>query len=163
MLTTLLIVDTLLGYNIYRSDDNKVTYNKLNTSLIADTNFTDMVPDYQDYCYYVTSVFQTYGSQTCQSDSSNVVCADVVTGIDPLNGGRISIYPNPTTDNVIVKSDFTITNVELINYTGQTEYSSQNVSEKTLKVNVANLNPDVYFVKVTTIECIKTMKIMVTK
>jgi hypothetical protein len=53
---------SLLGYNLYRSEDNKITWAKLNTALIADTNYTDHVPDYQEYCYYVTSVFPSYGS-----------------------------------------------------------------------------------------------------
>jgi hypothetical protein len=156
-------VRALLGYNIYRSDDFRVTYHKLNTNLLTDTSYVDLVPLYQEYYYYVTSVFPTYPSETCESDSSNVILADVITGIDPMNGGKISIYPNPATDNVIVKSDFTITNVEILNYIGQTVYTRQNVSAKSLKVNVANLTTGVYFVKVTTVEGIKTVKITVTK
>ncbi len=131
---------TVLGYNVYRSDDNKVTYVKQNAAMLTDTNFVQVVPFYQIYYYYVTSIFPTYPSEICESDSSNVILVDVIMGIDPLNGGKISIYPNPATDNVIVKSDFTITNVEVLNYIGQTVYTRQNVSEKTLKVNVANLS-----------------------
>jgi hypothetical protein len=134
----------------------------LNTSYITDTNYTDHVPDYQDYCYFVTSVFPTYGSGTCESDSSNVVCAEVITGIDPLNRGGISVFPNPAKDNVIVKSDFTITNIEILNYVGQKVYSKQNVIDKTVKVNLANLTAGVYFIKVTTLEGIKTIKITLT-
>jgi Secretion system C-terminal sorting domain len=156
-------VRTLLDYNLYRSDNNKITWNKLNAALIADTNYTDHVPDYQDYCYYVTSVFSTYGSMTCESDSSNVVCADIITGIDPLNSGRISIYPNPATDNVFVQSDFTITGIEVLNYTGQTVYTRQKLNEKTINVNVVDLTTGVYFVKVTAVEGIKTVKITVTR
>ena len=62
----------LLGYNIYRSNDDEITWNKLNTAIIADTNYSDNLPRYQDYHYYVTSVFQTYDFQTCESDSSNI-------------------------------------------------------------------------------------------
>jgi hypothetical protein len=156
-------VSALLGYNIYRSDDNKLTYNKLNTNLIPDTSYVNVVPDYGIYFYYVTSVFPSYGSLLCESDSSNVIMADVVIGIDELNGGRISIYPNPATENVFVKSDFTITNIEVLNYIGQTVYTRHNVSEKTVKVNVANFATGVYFVKVTTTDGIKTVKITVTK
>jgi hypothetical protein len=156
-------VRALLGYNIYRSEDNKITWAKLNTDPITDTNFVDVVPVYQEYCYYATSVFSTYESLVCESDTSNVVCADVITGIDPLNGGRISIFPNPATDNIFVKSDFTITNIEVLNYIGQPVYIRQNVSEKNLKVNIANLTTGVYFVKVTTVEGIKTVKITATR
>jgi hypothetical protein len=153
----------LLGYNIYRSDDFRQTYHKLNNTMLTDTNYMDVTPAYQDYYYYVTSIFPSYGSATCESDSSNVVPASVITGMDQLNGGRISIYPNPATDNVFVKSDFTITSIEVLNYIGQTVYTRQNVSEKTVKVNVANLTTGVYFVKVTTTEGIKTVKITVTR
>jgi len=131
--------------------------------MLTDTNYTDVVTDYQLYYYYVTSIFPTYDPKTCESDSSNVVPVTFWVGVDPLNGGKISIYPNPATDNVIVKSDFTITNIEVLNYIGQTVYTKQNVSEKTVKVNVANFNTGVYFVKVTTTDGIKTVKITVTK
>ena len=156
-------VRTLLGYNLYRSEDYQITWAKMNTTLITDTNYIDHVPDYQDYCYFVTSVFSTYDSFTCESDSSNIVCAEVITAIDPLDVRKISIYPNPATDNMTVKSDFTITNVEILNHTGQTVYTRQNVNEKTLKVNVADLTAGVYFAKVTTIEGTKMMKITITK
>jgi hypothetical protein len=156
-------VRALLGYNIYRSDDNKLTYDKRNTNLITDTNYVDVIsyPPWIFY-YYVTSVFPTYGTATCESDSSNVIAVTPI-GTEQLNGGRISIYPNPATENVFVKSDYTITSIEVLNYIGQTVYSKQNVSEKTQKVNVANLAAGVYFVKVTTTEGIKTVKITVTK
>jgi len=64
----------LLGYNIYRSDDNRETFNKVNASPITDTAYIDIVP-YSDslYWYYVTAVYQTYGSETAESDSSNVI------------------------------------------------------------------------------------------
>jgi len=156
-------IRSLMGYNLYRSEDNKITWDKLNNTLIADTIYTDHVPDYQEYCYYVTSVFPTYGSMTCESDSSNVVCADVVTGTDPLNRGGISIYPNPATDNLFVKSDFTINSIELLNYTGQAVYNHPNISEKTVQVNVANLTAGIYFVKITTVAGTKTIKITLTK
>jgi hypothetical protein len=153
----------LLGYNIYRSDDNKVTYNKRNTNLIPDTSYVDAVPAHETYYYYVTSVFPTYDTRTCESDASNVVEVVLVGTGQDLNGGKISIYPNPATENVFVKSDFTITNIEVLNYIGQTVYNRQNISEKTVKVNVAGLTAGVYFVKVTTVEGIKTVKITVTK
>jgi hypothetical protein len=157
-------VRALLGYNVYRSDDNKVTYNKLNTNLVTDTTYMDLVPGYQLYWYYVTSVFPTYGSQTCESPNSNEVSANVVmVGTEGLNGGGISIYPNPATDNVMVKSDFTISNIEVLNYIGQKVYAMNEIGAKSHKVNVSNLITGIYFVKVTTENGTKTMKITVTK
>jgi hypothetical protein len=153
---------TLLGYNLYRSEDNKITWAKKNTDLITDTNFTDLVPEYKDYCYYVTSVFSTYGSMTCESDSSNILCAEVVTGIDPLNGERISVYPNPATDFIFVESDLMITSIEILNYVGLTMFTLQHINEKTVEINVENLTAGVYFAKVTATEGIKVIRITVT-
>jgi len=153
----------LLGYNVYRSDDFRVTYNKRNTNLITDTSYVDVVPAHETYYYYVTSVFPTYGSATCESDSSNVIPVVLVGTGNQLNGGKIMVYPNPATDNVVVKSDFTITNIEVLNYIGQTVITRNNVSEKSVKVNVSELTTGVYFVKVTTVDGIKTVKITVTK
>jgi hypothetical protein len=114
------------------------------------------------FYYYVTSVFPTYGSATCESDSSNVEEV-IFIGIDQVNEGKISIYPNPATDNVQVKSDFTITSIDVLNYIGQTVYTRQNVSDKNVKINVANLTPGVYFLKVNTVEGVRTVKITVTR
>jgi hypothetical protein len=62
-----------------------------------------------------------------------------------------------------VKSDFTINTIEVLNYIGQTVYSSQNIGLKSQKVNVQNLAEGIYFVKVATSDGTKTVKITVTK
>jgi hypothetical protein len=152
---------TLLGYNLYRSDDNKLTYNKLNADLITDTNISDHVPAYKEYWYYVTSIFQTNGFMTCESDSSNIVCPEGLIVKDNLNVGRISIHPNPARENVIVSSDFTISGIELFNYTGQPVFARQNVNEKTIMVNVSALEPGIYLIRITTGKEISTTKITV--
>jgi hypothetical protein len=149
---------TLQGYNIYRSDDEMVTYNQINTSLVLDTTYVDMDVAYGAHYYFVMAAFAE-----CDSDSSNVVMADVVTGVNPLHGGNILIYPNPATDNIFVKSDYTIMNIEMLNYIGQSVYSRRDVNEKAMKVNVSNLTAGVYFVKVTTAEGIRTVKITVSR
>jgi hypothetical protein len=143
---------TLIGYNLYRSDNNQVTYIKLNTALITDTTYTDNVPNYKEYCYYVTSVFDIVYGFTCESDSSNVTCADVVNGMNVFNNGTLSIYPNPARDNVVIKSDFPITGVELFNHTVQTVFALQVPSEKTVTLNVSTLEPGVYFARIVSVK-----------
>ena len=147
---------SLQGYDIWRSDDNQVTFNKINTSIVTDTTYVDMSVEYGLHYYYVTSVFIE-----CTSDSSNIVMADVVTGIDPQVTSNFSIYPNPATEVVNIKSSDNITNIEIMNYLGQTVYTKQNVDNKTAKVNVTGLMNGVYFVKVTTTQGIRTVKITV--
>jgi hypothetical protein len=143
---------TLLGYNLYRSEDGQITWNKLNAAVIADTTFTDNVPVYKEYCYYVTSLYDLVYGFTCESDSSNVVCVDVVNGIDNVSSGSVFVYPNPATDKVMVKSDFPVMSVELFNCTGQISVSLRNLNEKAITVNVSALEPGVYFIRVTTVE-----------
>jgi len=148
---TLATTSSLKGYNIYRSEDDKVTYRKLNVSLITDTNYIDIVPGYQGYFYKVTAVFQPLGSITLESDSSNIVCEYFLGVDDNMNNGKISIHPNPASDNVIVRSDFPISGIELFNYTGQRVFARQKIYEKTFMVNVSALKPGLYLIR-TTIE-----------
>ena len=158
LLPTAPLASSLQGYDIYRSDDNKVTYNKINTAIVPGTTYTDMNVTYAQHYYYVTSVFTE-----CTSDSSNVVLADVITGINPIsNVGGISIYPNPASDIVNVKSDYNITRIDVMNFVGQTVYANSDVTAKTSKINVSSFTPGVYFVKVSTSEGVRTVKINVT-
>jgi len=149
---------SLLGYNIFRSDDGKVTWNQLNTTVIPDTTYADMNVSYGEHFYYVTSVFAE-----CTSDSSNVLKVDVVTGIDNLSNGAISVYPNPATEVVNVKSDYVISQIQVMNYVGQIVYNKTNLAAKIQKIDVAGLQAGVYFVKVTTSDGVRTVKITVTK
>jgi hypothetical protein len=153
----------LLGYNVYRLDPDSVNYYKRNQSLLSDTTFFETVPVYGQYHYFVTAVFET-GDIDCESDSSNILPIDIVPGInDPINNGSIMVYPNPATDIVNVKSNYTISQIEVLNYIGQTVYNRTNLEAKTDKINVANFQTGVYFVKVTTDQGVRTVKITVTK
>ena len=72
------------------------------------------------------------------------------------------IYPNPATELVNIKSDYTITGVEVINFVGQTVYSNNKVDSKTAKIDVTAFKVGVYFVQVSTSEGVRTVKITVT-
>jgi len=152
------LASSLQGYDVYRSDDNKVTYHQVNAAIVTGTTYTDMNVAYGVCYYYVTSVFTE-----CDSDSSNVVKASIIVGIDPItNVGGISIYPNPATELVNVKSDYSITRIDVMNFVGQTVYTNSDVAMKSAKINVSTFTPGVYFVKVSTSEGVRTVKITVT-
>jgi len=159
--TTQPLASSLLGYDVFRSDDSTVTYHKLNTSIVTDTTYADLdVQPYGNYYYYVTGV---YPECDMSSDSSNIIMVQLVIGIDKLNNGSVMIYPNPATELVNVKSDYIISQIEVMNYVGQTVYNKTNVEAKLAKINVANYQSGVYFVKVTTTQGVRTVKITVTK
>jgi len=148
----------LLGYNVFRSDDEQVTWDKLNTTPIPDTTYADMNVSFGWHYYYVTSVFDK-----CESPASNIIDVDVISGINDLSNGTIKIYPNPATEIVNVQSDFTILDIEVMNFLGQTVYTQRSVDMKTTKINVSSLQAGVYFVKVTTQQGVRAVKITVTR
>jgi len=159
---------TLAGYMVYRSDDFKVTYNPLFATPITDTTYADLSSkEYQDYYYFVTAVFSDQALnppvKICESDSSNIILVPLVDGIDDQSKGSIMVYPNPATENVNVKSDYTISQIEVLNYIGQTVYNKTDVKAKMTKIDVAHFQTGVYFVKVTTEQGVRTVKITVTK
>ena len=117
------------------------------------------------YKYYVTAVYNDTVPNTflCESPGSDTVTVLFPhVGITEIGAGQIMIYPNPATELVNIKSDYTITGVDVMNYVGQTVYTSSNVDSKTAKLNVSAYKVGVYFVKVSTTEGIRTVKITVT-
>jgi hypothetical protein len=72
------------------------------------------------------------------------------------------VYPNPANEIVNIRSDYTITGVDVMNFVGQTVAIRSNVDAKTTKLDVTTYKPGVYFVKVSTLEGARTVKITVT-
>lgn len=140
---------SLQGYNIYRSEDDKITYNKVNASLISDTNYIDTVPAYQGYFYKVSAIFQNFESTIRESDPSNIVCAYFLNVNDNLASDCISIHPNPARENIIITGDFPVSGIELFNYTGQPVFAKQYLNEKTVVVNISALAPGLYLFRIT--------------
>jgi hypothetical protein len=113
----------------------------------------------------VTAVYNNEADSNylCESIASDTVYVHFpAVGMNEPGSGAISIYPNPATNYVTVKSDYTMSRIEVMNFTGQTVINS-NVETKASKVNLTTLKAGVYFVKVTTTEGIHTAKITVTR
>lgn len=82
-------------------------------------------------------------------------------GVPETGTQAIKVYPNPASDLVNVKSDYTIKNIEVLSYLGQIVYTENNLNTKLVQFNVSSLNSGVYFVKINTTDGIKTTKITV--
>jgi hypothetical protein len=63
----------------------------------------------------------------------------------------VSIFPNPANDVLNVVSDYTINNITLVNYVGQT-VNTIPVNSNTYTINVSNYAPGMYFVRLETTE-----------
>jgi hypothetical protein len=159
----------LTGYNVYRTSNNgALPYAKLNANPLTATTYSDVHPSTTPmgtfWKYYVTSVYKNSADNTilCESSTDTVTVTFPAVGVNELNNGQVMIYPNPASDNVNVKSDFTITRLDVMNFAGQTVLIINDVNSKVTRINVASLSSGVYFVKVTTAEGVRMVKITVT-
>lgn len=84
------VVEGAIAYNLYR--DNDLIAENITETTYNDTEMTINAV----HCYAVASVFEKG-----VSDLSVAACANYFTGVGE-NGGKLSIYPNPTSDKVNV-------------------------------------------------------------
>ena len=127
----------LLGYNVYR---NNV---KINSSVVTATEYVDNNLSFGTYTYYVTAVYDEG-----ESGPSNTV-TEVITGINEVENGLVSIYPNPSNGLVNIESPSTINSVRMMNYTGQVVYQSATPVNQ-LRINTADMPAGVYFLMIET-------------
>jgi hypothetical protein len=155
----------LLGYNVYRTDMNGSVFFKKTANPITATTYVDQIntADYGTYKYYVTDVFKKTedGQILCESSSDTVVIDYPHVGINEPGSNGITIYPNPAFDVVNVTSTDNITAIEVLNFIGQTVYNNHAIDSRKAQVNVSVFNSGVYFMKVTTTQGTRTMKVTV--
>ena len=143
---------SLLGYNAYRD----VT--KLNSTVITNLFYDDLNVTPETYEYTVTAVYDA--GESVPTDP--VIVKIIGVSIDEIGKQAIQVYPNPASSIVNVKSDFNIRSIELLSYSGQTILNNQNIDAKMTRINVSGLHDGVYFVRITTTQDIRTVKVTVT-
>ena len=136
-------VATSVANNVVTASASGATYQwincTLNTELVGETNQSYTITDNDDYAVIVTQ-----GNCT---DTSLCVSA-VVTGIEEESfGAAISLYPNPTNNNVIIDLG-TLTGVDVfvMDITGKTVLSNQNETSNQVNLNTSSLKNGLYFV-----------------
>ena len=89
-------------------------------------------------------------------NTSLVITSDVLS-VNDVNMINVSIYPNPTSNNINIQSEEQITNVVIYNTLGQTV---RNVSPDAtnFSVNTSNLDAGTYFAVLSTENASKTVK-----
>lgn len=158
----------LFGYNVYRTAETGIPpYTKQNSAPLTVTSYTDTYPSTLVsgiFKYYVTTIYKNSADNQilCEPSSDTLQVIFPAVGINELNNSQIMVYPNPATEVVYVKSDYRINTVEIMNYVGQTVNTISNIDVNNMKINVATLKAGVYFVKVTTTEGVRSVKITVT-
>jgi hypothetical protein len=69
---------------------------------------------------------------------------------------QVSVYPNPTSDIIIIKSLHKNYTVEITDIHGKVLYRKKNVN----KINISNFTIGVYFITIKTIDSIETFKVL---
>ena len=106
--------------------------------------------------------FGDYSGNIFEPAYNNGSIAGSPVGLQENELHAIKVYPNPASSMVDVRSDVAIQRIELISFIGQTIYTQTNLETKSVRFNVSDLQSGVYFVKATTANGIKTVKITVT-
>jgi len=136
------------SYNVYR--DGAVIGNTTETSY-SDASYGGE----GQYTYYVTAVYDQG-----ESDASNSVTVEVVTGMDENEISGLNVYPNPAKDHLNITADVIINNVMVYNFAGQV-IVNENVKAQNYVLNASQLNPGVYMVRIDTEKGTTTKRIII--
>lgn len=109
------------------------------------TTSTNGIPDsfyaLAEYDTLPANTFDSLGFHTCDCKSAQ--------GVDELKQNDFSVYPNPVSGSVVeIKSNTSITYVEVINALGQVIYQQPVSNRKAVNVTIGELNSGIYFVRV---------------
>lgn len=99
--------------------------------------------------YLIDDICVSTDSSLCNGGIDALPC---LISIDENNSGNpFSIYPNPTTDFVIIQNSFnTSFNLTVYNSIGQLLYSEQVINTDNLLLDVSNYNNKLLFINITT-------------
>jgi len=125
----------LTGYNIYYS------LNSAGFELLANTTETSYIiesPGAGLHAYYLTAVYDEGESEP--TDTLDVT----LTSDNEIHAENISLFPNPASDVVYLKSDETITSVTVFSYTGQIVIR-ENINTELYKLDISQLKQGIYF------------------
>jgi len=95
-------------------------------------------------------------------DKIEIPCTLIVSLKGAVGENKINtlIFPNPATNRVTIKSSHNIKNVQIINFVGQTVYSTH-VNSNVANLDTSNLSSGIYFVRINTNSGSQTVKLTI--
>jgi hypothetical protein len=136
-------VITQVGNQLISSEPENLWYD--DNGLIAGANGNSFTPTYTSH-FYATSV----NSNGCISQASNVIYV-AFAGINEGVENDITVYPNPFSDVITIKSDKNFINknmkITIFNSLGQEIKTELLFSENNIVINASNFERGVYFIK----------------
>ena len=106
--------------------------------------------------YYITSTFPACTTPAVPVEAEVRVC----TGIDENGGFGIDVFPNPAHNLLNIKATESIQAVYIIDMLGKVVMQDNAAKKNNLQLNVSELPAGFYFVKVTTADAQKLIKII---
>jgi len=149
--------DQIDGYHIFRSLENENNYTRITDEPITSNNFTDNTNAFDgSYRYVVCATKLTTnpsGSYYQLSGSTNAVVWHEPVSVNENNEFTLSLYPNPTTDRVMVEFSNPDSNIEieLTDLTGNVLHKqSKNkfTSSNATILNLENYSKGVYLLRI---------------
>lgn len=128
--------------------------------LVAGTDFSFTFDDIDDSDAFVQYGFGIAGINANPADEATLGSVVVTTNslaVSDFNAINVSLFPNPTSDNITIESDKHITDVLIYNTLGQT-VKSASPQATNFSVETSYLNSGVYFVNLKTDTASKTLK-----
>lgn len=113
--------------------------------------FVDDISDGNITCYY------TNGTLVFENDF-DLPCWYLGVGTEETKTSKISIYPNPAKENLIIKSDNTISQIKIYNIDGKL-----NGEYKTSEISLENYEKGIYIIEVIDIHNIKSVSKFIKK
>lgn len=170
--------DTLLAYNQYEQDgalewmeylvDYYEYYGYTYPNFVSDTSLEMGSDDNEQYMLAKGTTYCVWGfpyngnKELGTAQRIEFTTSGKVSLKDVVDFTAVSVYPNPTSDVVVVNSKNTIKRVELYNTLGQVVLS-QEANANNITLDVTNLTQGNYFVKVTTSDDVMTTQKVVVK
>ena len=128
--------------------------------LVAGTDFSFTFDDIDDTDAFVQYGFGIAGINANPADEATLGSVVVTTNslaVSDFNAINVSLFPNPTSDNITIESDKHITDVLIYNTLGQT-VKSVSPQATNFSVETSYLNSGVYFINLKTDTASKTLK-----
>lgn len=132
------------------------------TTLTEGENFSITYTDIEPADTHLQYGFQVTGINANPDDEAtlgSVVVGILILGTDNFDSNKISVYPNPVTNNMNINSEYIIKEISINNILGQRVISTFPDSFN-YSADMSHLNSGVYFVTINTMDGNKTIKLI---
>ncbi len=167
--------DTIIGFNIYRSNDYDSNYVFLATEPFEEGTsyyeYKDYLMDSMLVCYKVNAIWKN-GGDTCYSDYATTltnpmerhVCI-VIDGMDNLYlvPNKALLFPNPTNRFLTLQTGSPMQEISVFNVMGKPVLNKFSVASAKYTLDVSLLSNGLYFVKINTENRIVTGKFIINR